>query len=320
MIIANQLPGMLMCRPCPNPMGPPALFREKELSAWLAAAATETLIEELDTYPKPGMVSFHDSGSHHDMTAATFLESIAALKPFFAEIAVAGYRHTDLATLRGIGREAEKAMLTATDGVNTHRGAIFSLGLLCAAAGYALSRDGILPLPADELGKIIIARWCPGLIGRQEYVGPSHGTAMYKKYGAGGARMEATRGFPTVYRTGLPALAEALERFPPEIARVHCFFALLEAVPDTTIMYRGGLEGLHFAREKAQGFNSRGGVKDPAWRKTAQQIHREFIDRNLSAGGVADLLAATLFVHKMAGIDGFIADQEAVHAHLRNKS
>jgi len=309
-----------MYRPGLNPAGPSAPFREKELSGWLAAAVTETLMDELDTYPKPGMVSFFDSGSHPDMTTATFIKSITALKPFFAEIAAAGYRHADLAALRGIGRKAEKAMLTATAGVNTHRGAIFSLGLLCAAAGYALSRGGISPLPADQLGKIVVARWGPGLIGRQEYVGPSHGIAMYKKYGAGGAREEAANGFPTVYRTGLPALAEALECFPPEIARVHCFFALLEAVPDTTIMYRGGLEGLHFAREQARGFNSRGGVKDPAWRKTAQQIHREFIDRNLSAGGVADLLAATLFVHKMAGLSGFIADQEAVHARPRNKS
>jgi triphosphoribosyl-dephospho-CoA synthase len=273
--------------------------RAGSLADRLADAAAEALTEELDTYPKPGMVSFHDNGSHRDMTASMFLVSIAVLKPFFAEIAAAGYRRAGLADLRRIGRQAEKAMLAATGGVNTHRGAIFSLGLLCAAAGYAFSRGVFSDLPADGLGKIIAAHWGPGLDSCQEYAGASHGAVMYKKYGAGGARREAAGGFASVRRIGLPAFTEALRGFSPAVARTHCFFALLEAVPDTTLMYRGGLAGMHFAREQARVFNARGGVKDRGWRRRAQRIHREFIDRNLSAGGVADLLAATLLVHKI---------------------
>jgi len=109
------------------------------VAGYLAAAAVGALLAELETWPKPGLVSHVDSGSHADMDASTFKASAIAIAPFFGHLAVAGAAGSDMDGLREIGVEAERAMLAATGGVNTHRGAIFGLGLLCAAAGAAWS-------------------------------------------------------------------------------------------------------------------------------------------------------------------------------------
>ncbi|WLE58732.1 triphosphoribosyl-dephospho-CoA synthase [Burkholderia plantarii] len=94
---------------------------------------------EVETWPKPGLVSAVDTGSHDDMDAGTFARSAAAIRPYLAELAAAGAARAEMAVLRRIGLRAEHAMLAATGGVNTHRGAIFGLGLLCAAAGLRAS-------------------------------------------------------------------------------------------------------------------------------------------------------------------------------------
>ena len=104
--------------------------------AALGRAAIVSLYDELALEPKPGLVSFADAGSHHDMDAGTFLRSLFALRHYFVRIAAQGAASTAFAPLELLGIAAEARMLRATGGVNTHRGAIFGLGLLCAAAGY----------------------------------------------------------------------------------------------------------------------------------------------------------------------------------------
>src|SRR5580693_178755 len=103
----------------------------------VADLAKAALLAELETWPKPGLVSHVDSGSHTDMDASTFKASAIAITPFYGHLTVAGGAGFGMERLRQIGVEAERAMLAATGGVNTHRGAIFGLGLLCAAAGAA---------------------------------------------------------------------------------------------------------------------------------------------------------------------------------------
>src|ERR1700761_2298317 len=90
----------------------------------IGACAARCLRLEVETWPKPGLVSTVDTGSHVDMDAGTFARSAAALRPFFAEMARAGAGRADMAVLRRIGVRSEHAMLAATGGVNTHRGAI----------------------------------------------------------------------------------------------------------------------------------------------------------------------------------------------------
>lgn len=265
----------------------------------VAAAAAAALLAELDTWPKPGLVSHVDSGSHADMNASTFEVSAAAITPFYGHLTGAGADGSGMDRLREIGLDAERAMLAATGGVNTHRGAIFGLGLLCAAAGAAWSgtaRAG-RHWRANVLGAIVRERW-----GQAIQRGPiplrSHGADALRRFGAGGARAQAAAGFPHAIEFGLPALRLGRRLAPsdPEAARVQGFFALLASMEDTNLLYRGGAAGLRYAQEEAAGFLRQGGVEQAEWRERAAAVHRDFVARNLSPGGCADLLAITLFL------------------------
>lgn len=259
----------------------------------VAAEICSALTEELDTYPKPGLVSRHDSGSHRDMNASHFSSSIVCLEPWFTAIAASGLRGTSMPELRSLGISAEEAMCRATQGVNTHRGALFTLGLLAAAMGHKI-RSG----SRETLGALVKELWGP-LIQAGWEAQPSHGQEAARRYGAGGVRSEAALGFQSIYQYGLPAFKAALQTQNRSAARIHCFFSLLEKVEDTTLLHRGGREGLSFAREVARDFNRHGGVLAPDWKSRALEAHQEFIKRNLSCGGVADLLAATIFIQRM---------------------
>ncbi|MBW7965071.1 triphosphoribosyl-dephospho-CoA synthase MdcB [Bradyrhizobium sp. BR 10261] len=250
---------------------------------------------EVETHPKPGLVSHVDNGAHRDMDAALLCLSATTLMPFYGELAAAGAEGAGMNRLRAIGVAAERAMLAATHGVNTHRGAIFGLGLLCAAAGYR-NAVGI----RKSLGQLVSERWGDDILS-----GPislrSHGAVASRRYGAGGARAEAAYGFPSIYDIALPALRAARELAPhdEEAVRVQTCIRLIAEVTDTNLLHRGGAEGLSFAQASASGFLAAGGVGSPEWGKRAADIHQAFVARNLSPGGSADLLAMALFVDRL---------------------
>nr|WP_246725579.1 triphosphoribosyl-dephospho-CoA synthase MdcB [Beijerinckia sp. L45] len=264
----------------------------------IGARATGALMLELATWPKPGLVSHVDTGSHSDMDAAMLTASAEALRPFFVELAAAGQQRCAMNDLRRIGLRAEVAMLEATQGVNTHRGAIFGLGLLCAAAGATTTLTAVGPLvAASNLGRTVAQVW-----GDEIRLGPiplfSHGSAVLRQHGAGGARAEAGSGFPSVYGIGLPSLriGRLLAGADADAPAVHACFALIAAVRDTNLLHRGGEDGASFAAAAARAFLSEGGVGTPDWRERAIAVHAAFVAGNLSPGGCADLLAMTLFV------------------------
>ena len=268
-------------------------LRDAERARRIAAAAASALRCELDTYPKPGLVSRIDSGSHADMDAATFAASTAAIEPYLADLAAAGAQDATMPALRRIGIAAEAAMRAATGGVNTHRGAIFGLGLLCAAAG-SFSGETI---PAGGLGDRVRQRYGADILD-----GPvllrAPGAEARRRHGVGGAPLEAASGFPSVYEVGLPALARGRRLRPDdsEAAHVEACLALIATVEDTNLLHRGGEAGYAFARDAAAGFIAAGGVGQTAWREAAEALHHAFVAQNLSPGGAADLLAMTLFV------------------------
>jgi triphosphoribosyl-dephospho-CoA synthase len=271
----------------------------RSVAEHVAGSAKAALLAELETWPKPGLVSHVDSGSHTDMDASTFRASVTAIAPFYDQLAVAGAAGSGMNALREIGMEAERAMMTATGAVNTHRGAIFGLGLICAAAGAAWSVAATAGLQwrANVLGDTVRQRW-----GQAITRGPiplhSHGTNALRLFGAGGARAQAAAGFPHAIEIGLPALRLGRRLAPddPEAARVQSFFAILASIEDTNLLYRGGSAGLCYAQEAAAGFLGHGGVEQPDWRERAAAVHRSFVARRLSPGGCADLLAITLLL------------------------
>ena len=265
--------------------------------AALGALASHVLTLELETHPKPGLVGPHDSGSHADMGAATFRASIAALEPFFVALAGAARAGAGMPELRHLGLRAEAAMRAATGGVNTHRGAIFGLGLLVAAAGALGGAGEPGRLPAGALGAHVRRRHGAGILNAPVPL-DTPGAAARRRHRTGGAPAEAASGFPTLYGAGLPALRQARARRPddPQAHRVAACIALIAALDDTNLLHRGGLEGALFAKAQAKTFLAAGGVAAEGWQARALAMHRAFVARRLSPGGAADLLAMTLFV------------------------
>lgn len=269
----------------------PAAATAAPAAGRIGRLALRALHAELCCHPKPGLVSREDNGSHRDMTAVTFLRSMRALRHYFPRIAAAGAGGAAFAGLARLGRAAERRMLRATGGANTHRGAIFSLGLLAAAAGWRDQR----PAPGRSLGDIVRQCWADDIA--RALRTPSHGVLVTQRYGVGGARSEAVAGFPHVYEVGLPALRAGRARgWDAGRAALHSLYNLIAVLPDTNLLYRGGTDGLAFAQQTARMFLSEGGVEHPDWQARARSIHHSFIARGLSPGGSADLLAASLFL------------------------
>jgi triphosphoribosyl-dephospho-CoA synthase len=263
----------------------------------IASRALRGLHAELVLYPKPGLVSTRDSGAHADMTAATFMRSLASLRRYFADIARAGARAAPFAHMQRLGQDAERRMLGATRGVNTHRGAIFTLGLLAAAAGRlrAERRE-----PTDARLRNVVGTWRTHLTvcGLDGARAASHGRVVALRYGAAGARGEAAAEFPGVFDVALPALRRALARgASAQAAQIEALFALLACVDDTNVLYRGGPQALDALRAQARAFIAAGGVFARDWLARAEALHAHCRMRGISPGGCADLLAACWFVH-----------------------
>lgn len=256
----------------------------------------EALRHEVMAWPKPGLVSPVDSGSHSDMHLGTFFASMDALQGSFAELARAGAAASPFSELQAIGMEAEHKMLCATGGINTHRGAIFNLGLLAAAAARRMADETLAGL---ECGAVVTKAWGTGILAGRKESPASHGNHVFRRFAAGGARTEAAAGFPTVYSIGLPILRRLLQAgHDRETALIGTLMTLMEHLPDTNVLWRDGESGLDFVRGSAAGFNRSGGVDTPGWRARLLVLHRAFIARNLSPGGSADLVAATWTVHQ----------------------
>lgn len=257
--------------------------------------AVRALLDELVTYPKPGLVSRVDSGSHDDMNAASFMRSAFALRGFFEQVATNARAGAPFVVLRDLGIEAERRMLHATGGVNTHRGAIFVLGLLVAAASVRGSAD-------TRLDEAIRRHWGPALMNHRR-ANDSHGASARTHHHVDGAVEEAAAGLPTLFGTTLPAYRAALAAgASANQARVQAFFASLAVLSDTNLVHRGGRSALDDARREAAAFLRAGGVFAHDWQRRAIDLHDAFRARRLSPGGSADILAGCLFVHAVAGL------------------
>ena len=278
---------------------PPPSRCRPEATRWrsLERLCLDALAREAAAWPKPGLVSPVDTGSHRDMDYASFVASIDALEGYFAAIAEAGAADADFAILQQLGREAEARMLAATGGANTHRGAIFNLGLLAAAAALRTCESAFAGM---NCGQIVARRWGAAILASRPAAPASHGNAVYRRFAAGGAREEAAAGFPSVYRVGRPVLRALLEAgIGEEQALIGSLLALMAHLPDTNLLWRGGEPGLAHVRAEAQAFNTAGGVAQPDWQMRLVGLHRDFVARNLSPGGAADLVAAAWVVHHL---------------------
>ncbi|MFZ6645270.1 triphosphoribosyl-dephospho-CoA synthase MdcB [Undibacterium sp. TJN25] len=277
---------------------------ERPYALGLSRLAMRSLYGELQLYPKPGLVSPVDNGSHDDMTASTFVRSLFSLRHYFTDISLAGMRAAPFSELKQLGIRAEQRMLRATGGINTHRGAIFALGMLAAATAYCWARQSILD-PAS-IRAALQQQWGGALaLHTGVPLGQSHGALAAARYAAGGAREEAAMGFPSVFDIALPRLRTALDAGRSwEEAQIDALFALIAHISDTNLYHRGGAEGAALARQIAQAFLDAGASANPEWRQRAIQAHQLFVRHRLSPGGAADLLAAACLLHHCTDSQG----------------
>jgi triphosphoribosyl-dephospho-CoA synthase len=267
----------------------------KTFAATTAKWAIRSLHAELCLFPKPGLVSRVDNGSHQDMDAVTFMRSLFSLRHYFREMTQAGAADVDFEVLRQLGIDAEARMLQATGGVNTHRGAIFCIGTLCAAVG--LTHACGLPLSPENIRTTLRSRWGSALSQHTGAPG-SHGAQVAQRYAVPGAREQAAHGWPAVFELALPRLQIHLQQGQPwDGACVDTLFALMAHLSDSNVLYRAGWGGMRLVQEQAALFLQQGGCADPAWHKRALACHKLFVRYRISPGGAADLFAATCFLH-----------------------
>jgi len=266
-------------------------------AAWLAEQAVAALLDEVRLTPKPGLVDGRGSGTHHDASLRLYERSARVLGPYFESMAIAASKRTTDVTLRetlgALGRAAEKRMLLATDGVNTHRGAIWSLGLLVAAAVEVNSPEDVC-WRAGELAQ---------LPDRHAALGSTHGMSAMEEFGVTGARGEAAAGFPHVREFGLPMLRAARRKGVAEaFARIDALMAIMSRLDDTCLLHRGGLEALRAAKEGAAAVLAAGGSVTREGQHALLALDRDMLRLWASPGGAADLLAATLFVDRVSEV------------------
>lgn len=249
----------------------------------VADLAERALRLELDTTPKPGLVDRQDNGAHKDMDYALMSKSISALRPYLTRLAVESAKDIDPAKIKEIGIEAEKAMLKATGGVNTHKGALFCIGLSVAAASCLACSTGAVEAYSFKELVSRAASEIPSARG-------THGAEVKRSFKAVGALENARAAYPELFTDWLPYY-RSLEGDP---FRCHkTLLHIMTTLDDTNILHRRGEEGLARAKSEAarllEDFSESG----------LSSLNKDFIRENISPGGSADMLSLTIFIESI---------------------
>lgn len=265
--------------------------------------ALTCLQREADLELKPGLVCPSSRGSHADMDWLTFERSVKSLKGYFANCVLLGFGQQPLRELQKAGLQAEQAMFKATQGINTHKGAIFTLGLLAAAVGWQFITQG--RISPYNLGQQVAQAWGADIAKDAQRLAsdvPTHGEDA-RLQGIPGAREQAYKGFTHVFEYTLPALTQTMQQgHDAQRAGIHALLATMATLPDTNIVHRGGLDGLVWAQQaSAKTLNELDRISPNShdWRAPLVALGKQFEQRWLSPGGSADLLSAAWFVYEL---------------------
>lgn len=277
---------------------------------YIANLCIKSMLYEVAASPKPGLVDRHNSGAHEDMDFFTFLNSSSSLYPYFYQCSreglyFQGNNYTSLLkNIRPIGIEAERIMFASTQGVNTHKGLIFSLGILAAASGslYKENRSLSPKTLSDRVQEISqgVTKELKEAKGSLTY-----GEVLYKKYGITGIRGEVEAGFPTVLEYSLPVFNRLIteDKYHINTILVHTLLYLIAHTEDSNILGRHNMQKLNYAQKEAKEAIKLGGYLSLAGREKVKEMDESFIRQNISPGGAADLLAVTLMFHQLDNLD-----------------
>ena len=273
----------------------------RERCATLGRQVLQALLDEVTLTPKPGLVDLRSRGAHTDLNWALMCHSACVLQPVFQAMADAGALEEDDGVLRqrigAIGRDGEALMLAATGGVNTHRGAIWALGLLVTAAAQQGARSASLAPKAVAARAGTLARLtdhgAPAATGNK-------GELACRQYSVDGARGQARAGFPLVTGAGLAQLHASRVRGDNETtARLNALLAIISQLDDTCVLSRGGEAALLELQTGAARVLAAGGAATAAGSRALLALEACALARGVSPGGAADLLAATLFLDRL---------------------
>lgn len=262
---------------------------------YIGNLAVQALKLEAGTTPKPGLVDRDNDGAHKDMDYPMFLASSEALRVCFEACALAGMAGEKPETFRKIGLAGEQSMYEVTNHVNTHKGLIFSMGILCGALGELVPSQEVFS--EEDVQDHVKTLACSLLHGSS--ASKTHGQKVLKETGTKGIRGEAESGFAGAFCIGLPALRKALaEGNSFNDALVKTLLTLMRETEDSNVVYRGGLEGLNFVKAKAADLLSLiDGPLDEVDLARVRDFDAACIEKNLSPGGSADLLALTAMLY-----------------------
>lgn len=263
----------------------------------IAHLATQALQAELDTTPKPGLVDKDSNGAHRDMDYALMQRSIDTLHPYFVKLALLGCADAlpTHASIRDIGIEAERAMLSATNGVNTHKGALFSMGLAVVAAAHEKNTDSL-----QTTIKALAASFpdTNGTHGSKAKL-LSKGTTAIK-----GALDNAREGYEMLFAEWLPFYIE--RRKERDAHTLHkTLLRIMCDLDDTNVIYRTDLATAEEVKQEARAlldsFSKAHTAEDKEKRIAAEllalkDMDKRYTARNISPGGAADMLSLTIFI------------------------
>ena len=272
----------------------------------IGTLALEAMLIEVSVTPKPGLVDRNNSGAHRDMGFFTFIKSAAALRDSFEDFARAGENFNEieiknlLPVIRKIGIEAEKKMFEATGGINTHKGEIFSLGLLSAAAGY-LTKNKISLTPENITN--LASKICAGIcekdfadVHKKDKKFLTKGERVYIEHGITGIRGEAEAGYPVVINAGLPALRKYLSQgLNLNDALASTLIHIMAEAKDTNIISRKDLDTAEKVRKRAADLI----LNNKLTLGEIYKFDRDLINSYISPGGAGDLLAVTYFLFQL---------------------
>lgn len=250
-------------------------------ASYLADTAVDSLLEEVRLTPKPGLVDSNSSGAHKDMDITLFEKSARALREYFKFSVLFGMENEAcMPKLQAAGQKAEKIMFAATNGINTHKGAIYAFGLILAAIGSHISFGSEIFSTASLLA-------AEGIVTPEE----THGSQVRKKFRNCGARHEAEEGFPNAI-SAYNILCETENPY-------RALLWLMASVQDTNLLYRGGADGIVYVQELAKKTQA---LDDEHLLDGLKEMDAKLTEHNLSPGGCADLLALGMFLQKTEDI------------------
>ena len=260
-----------------------ALCPKSSLPYLLGFLADRALRLELDTPLKPGLVGPDSNGAHQDMDYRVMLKGIEALRPFWPRMASA----SSAQELQELGVEAEKAMLEATGGVNTHRGAIFALGLALYARGMEMSvNEEVMQNNLSKIAQVVLRN----SLDKSE-LHSTHGEAAVQQYGVKGARAMAAGGYQALWTHWLP-FYRSLSSRPKEERMQLTLLQIISSLDDTCVIHRAGYERAQEVKREAEEILQ----NDHDWKEKLKDMCGRYALEGVSPGGAADMLALTIFI------------------------